>query len=217
MKITTRKGRRATLLALACMSLPWAQAQAQPAAAASTAPAAAPTQRLRATVQQVDARQLVIKERNGEVITLALPDSAAVTEVLPIEIGAIQPGSFIGAASLPNADGQLVALEVLVFPEAARGSGEGHYPWDLQPQSMMTNATVADLVRTAQGRTLTLKYKGGEKTMLVPEGVPIVTFKPADRTLLVVGAKVVVTATTRDGVPTALRVLAGRNGFTPPM
>lgn len=192
-------------------------AAAQVPVLAQTTGAAAPTQRLRATIEKIDATTMTVKERNGEVITLALPDSVAVTEVVPIAIEAIQPGAFVGAASLPDAAGKLVALEVLVFPEAARGSSEGHYPWDLQPQSMMTNATVADLARTAQGRTLSLKYKGGEQTVLVPETVPIVTFKPADRSLLVVGARVIVTAAVRDGVPTAIRVLAGRNGFVPPM
>jgi hypothetical protein len=129
----------------------------------------------------------------------------------------IEAGSFIGTAALAQADGSLQALEVLVFPEAARGSGEGHYPWDLQPQSTMTNATVADLVAAPNGRTLKLKYKDGEKTVLVPDNTPVVTFKPGDSTLLVPGAKVMVTAQTKDGKPTALRILAGRNGFTPPM
>jgi hypothetical protein len=184
---------------------------------AQTPAAAAPTQRLRATIEKIDATTLTVKDRGGEVVTLALPEGVPVTEVLPVAIDAIQPGAFIGTASLPNASGKQVALEVLVFPEAARGTGEGHYPWDLQPQSMMTNATVADLAQSAQGRTLTLKYKGGEQTVLVPDTVPIVTFKPADRSLLVVGARVLVTATVRDGTPTAIRVLAGRNGFAPPM
>ena len=106
---------------------------------------------------------------------------------------------------------------MLVFPEAARGSNEGHIPWDLQPGSTMTNATVAELVATPQGRSLKLRYKDGEKTVVVPDNVPVVTFKPGDRALLVAGAKVVVTAQLRDGKPTALRANAGRDGFAPPM
>ena len=93
---------------------------------------------------------------------------------------------------------------MLVFPEAARGTGEGHTAWDLQPGSMMTNATVAEVASAAQGRTLKLRYKDGEKTVEVPAGVPVVTFKPGDRSLLVPGAKVLVTAQSRDGRPTAL-------------
>jgi hypothetical protein len=146
-----------------------------------------------------------------------LADNFSVNEVTPIEPTAIAPGSFIGTAALPGPDGSLSALEVLVFPEAARGTGEGHGPWDLQPGSTMTNATVAQVVATPQGRSMTLKYKDGEKTVVVPEGVPIVTFKPGDRGLLVAGAKVIVFAQVRDGKPTALRALAGRDGFAPPM
>ena len=180
-------------------------------------PAVNPTQRLRGTVESFDGSTLVVKERSGEVMSLKLAENFSVSEVLPIELSAIQPGSFIGSAAMPAGDGTLRALEVLVFPEAARGTGEGHSPWDLQPGSTMTNATVADVVGVAEGRSLKLRYKDGEKTIYVPEGVPIVTFKPGDRSLLVTGAKVMVTAQLRDGKPTALRVLAGRNGFAPPM
>ena len=176
-----------------------------------------PTQRLRGTVESFDGSTLVMKERSGELLRLALADKLSVSEVLPIALSAIQPGSYVGSAAMAAADGSLNALEVLVFPEAARGSGEGHYPWDLMPGSTMTNATVADLVTSAQGRTLTLKYKDGSKLLNVAEGVPVVTFKPADRSLLVPGAKVLVTAQLRDGTPTALRGTAGRNGFAPPM
>jgi hypothetical protein len=151
------------------------------------------------------------------VVRLALADNLAVNEVLPTELSAVQANSFVGIASMPGADGTLTALEVAVFPEAARGTGEGHYPWDLQPGSLMTNATVADVAAAPQGRRLQLRYKDGEKTVIVPPGVPIVTFKPADRSLLVAGAKLVVTAQLRDGKPTALRALVGRNGFMPPM
>jgi hypothetical protein len=186
-------------------------------ASAALAQTPIPTQRLRGSVESFDGTTLVVKERSGQTVRLALADNFAVNEVYPIEIGAIQPGSFVGIASLPGTDGNLSALEVLVFPESARGSGEGHYPWDLQPGSLMTNATVADLVSAPTGRRLQLRYKDGEKTVVVPEGVPIVTFKPGDKSLLVPGARVMVTAQVRDGKPTALRALAGRNGFVPPM
>ena len=176
-----------------------------------------PTQRLRGTVKSFDGSTLVVVERSGETITLVLAEAFGVNEVVPIEPAAIQSGSFVGIASMPNADGTLRALEVLVFPEAARGTGEGHSPWDLQPGSTMTNATVAELAASPQGRSLKLRYKDGEKAVLVPDNVPIVTFKPGDRALLVPGAKVVVFAQLRDGKPTALRALAGRNGFAPPM
>jgi hypothetical protein len=192
-------------LALACS---WAMAQAV---------GTAPTQRLRGSIVSFDGTTLVVKERSGEVVTMQLADTLAVSEVLPIEMSAIRPGSFVGSAAMPGPDGALRAREVLVFPEAARGTGEGHHAWDLEPGSTMTNATVADVVAVADGQTLKLRYKDGEKTLQVPAGTPIVTFQPADRSLLVAGARVVVTAQLRDGKPTALRVLAGRNGFAPPM
>ena len=180
-------------------------------------PAANPTQRLRGTVQSFDGSTLVVKERSGELLSLVLADNFSVNEVLLNEVSAVQAGSYVGAAAMPAADGTLRALEVLVFPEAARGSGEAHTAWDLQPGSTMTNATVADLVTAADGRSLKLRYKDGEKTLTVPAGVPVVTFKPGDRSLLVAGANVLVTAQLRDGKPTALRALAGRGGFVPPM
>lgn len=187
------------------------------AAALAQAPASPPTQRLRGSVESFDGSTLVVKERSGEVLRLALADNFSVSEVLPIALSSIQTGSFIGTAAVTDAQGNLRALEVLVFPEAARGTGEGHGPWDLQPGSTMTNATVSEMVVAAGGRTLKLRYKDGEKTVVVPEGIPIVTLKPGDRSLLVPGAKVLVTAQTRDGKPTALRAAVGRDGFAPPM
>ena len=184
-------------------------------AGAQTAPAAAPPIRLRATIASVDAASMVVKERSGEIITLALAHNLLVNEMLSIELSALQPGAFIGTSAMPQPDGTLRVLGVTVFPESARGGGEGHRPYDLQPGSTMTNATVADLAGGAQGRRLTLKYKDGEKTVVVPDDVQIVTFRQADRSLLVVGARVVVTAEMRDGLPTAVRVTAGRNGFVP--
>ena len=115
-------------------------------------------------------------------------------------------------------DGTLNALEVLVFPEAARGSNEGHYPWDLQPESMMTNATVATVGAAGDGQTLTLKYKDGSQTIKVKPGTPIVTFGPGDKADAKVGAKVFLGAAKgADGSLTAARLLVGKDGLMPPM
>ncbi len=173
--------------------------------------------RLRATIEKVEPGSITVKERSGEVVTLQLAPNLVVTEVFPIDIADIKAGSYIGTAAMPQADGTLKALEVLVFPETMRGVGEGHRPFDLQPQSTMTNATVDQLVASSDGKTLKLKYKDGEKTLTVAADAPIVTFKPGDNSLLVVGAKLIVTAELRDGKPTALRIVAGKNGFAPPM
>jgi hypothetical protein len=174
------------------------------------------TVRLRGTVQAVTPSTVTIKERRGEVIELVLSDKLVVSEVYPIKLEDIQPGSFIGTAAMPQADGTQRAIAVTVFPESARGTAEGHRPFDLQPQSTMTNATVADVAAAPTGRTLQLKYKDGEKTIIVPQDAPIVTFKPSHRSLLVVGASVSISAQAVDGKPTALRINAGRNGFVLP-
>jgi hypothetical protein len=176
-----------------------------------------PPMRLRGTIEKIDPTTLVLKERDGQTMTLAIADNFSVSEVMAVDPAMIQSGAFVGTAAVTGADGKLSALEVLVFPEAMRGTGEGHYPWDLQPGSTMTNATVTEVVPGAKGREMTLRYKDGDKTIVVPEGIPVVTLKPADRSLLVPGAKVLVTAQVRNGTPTALRVTAGRNGFAPPM
>jgi hypothetical protein len=144
--------------------------------------------------------------------------------VLPLTPAAIKTNSFVGAGSMPQPDGTQRAVEVLVFPESMRGTGEGFRPWDYMPNGTMTNATVSSLGAAPSsgpgGLKLTLKYADGEKTVIVPHGTPIVTFKPAQddqSALLVQGAKVVVTAQVKDGQPTASSLLVGRNGFTPPM
>jgi len=186
-------------------------------AATAFAQSPPPSMRLRGTIEKIDPTSMVIKERNGETMTLAIADDLRVAEVMPVDPKAIQSGTYVGTAAIAGADGKLSALEVLVFPEAMRGTGEGHSQWDLQPGSTMTNATVSEVVPGAKGREMTLRYKDGEKTIIVPEGIPVVTLKPADRSLLVPGAKVLVSAQVRNGTPTALRVTAGRNGFAPPM
>ena len=193
------------------------------AQAPSPAPAA-PQVRLRGAIEKIDATSITIKERSGEVITLVRPAAMDVSEVYPLALADIRPGSYIGTAAMPQADGTQLALEVLVFPEAARGTGEGHRPWDLRPESTMTNATVADLAAAPSnvpgGQKMTLKYKDGEKVVIVPTGAPVVSFKPGkqdEAALLVPGATVLITAQEQAGKPTALRVLVGRNGFAPPM
>ena len=173
--------------------------------------------RLRGSIESQTATELVVQDRSGEKITLRLPEKFTFQEVVPIDITAIETNAFIGTAAVPRADGTLVALEVVVLPESARGTGEGHYPWDLRTDSSMTNATVANLVRNAGQRTLTLRYKDGEKTVQVPDSVPVVTFKPGTPELIQAGAKVFIVATTVDGKPTVTRLVIGRNGFAPPM
>ncbi len=215
----------ASSLALALAQV-CAVATATPPSAAlaqsSAAPAtASPPMRIRGTLVFADTSTLIVKTRNDEILSVARAEKMSVSEVYPIKLADIKQGSYIGAAAMPQPDGSQKALEVLVFPEAARGAAEGHTPWDLAPQSTMTNATVAEMAPaktvTRGGRRMRLAYKGGEQMLVVPPNVPVVSFKPGSDALLVPGAKVLVTAQEVNGQPTALRVLAGRNGFAPPM
>ena len=185
----------------------------------STAQTPSPTLRMRGNIVSVSATSLVVNDRGGEVVELALTDKLVVSEVYPIKLEGIKPGSFIGTAAMPQADGTQRAIAVSVFPEAARGTGEGHRPFDLLPQSTMTNATVEDVAvagNAVAGRTLKLKYKDGEKTVMVPADAPIVTSRPGDRSLLVPGASVSLFAQAIEGKPTALRINVGKNGFALP-
>ncbi|MDL9999656.1 hypothetical protein QTI24_13635 [Variovorax sp. J22P240] len=209
----------ATSFVIASAVLPMAVPAQTPAA-----PAAAQNVRVRGVIVHVDAKSLTVKDRSGEVVTMVRPADMRVIEVLPVTAAAIKPNSFVGAGSMPQPDGTQRAVEVLVFPESMRGTGEGFRPWDYMPNGTMTNATVSKLsaapAAVPGGQKLVLKYKDGEKTVIVPRGTPIVTFKPGkdDQSALVVpGAKVVVTAQMKDGQPTASSLLVGRNGFTPPM
>jgi len=185
---------------------------------AQTPAAPAPTQRIRGDVLSVDGLNLKVKERSGALLDIKLAEAYVVTGVVKVGIEAITPNAFVGAATMPQSDGTLNALEVLVFPESGRGSGEGHYPWDLQPGSMMTNATVAEVVAMGPSRRMTLRYKDGEKVIMVPTSAPIVTFEPGDRSMLKAGAHVLLTATRQpDGSLTAARVAVGKDGLVPPM
>ena len=204
MYLTTR--RAAALVLCLAANLGFAQAVSPPAQSV----------RVRGTVQSLAPGLLTVKDRSGEVVELVLPEKLAVSEVFPMALADIQPGSFIGTAAMPQADGSERAIAVTVFPESARGAGEGHRSFDLLPQSTMTNATVADVLASASGRTLQLKYKDGARAIVVPPDAPIVSFRPGDRSLLVPGASVSLAAQVVDGKPTISRISAGRNGFALP-
>ncbi len=188
-------------------------------AAASMAAFAQPAapQGLRGTLSAVSADSITVHTNRGADQVVKLDKDSRVNAITLANINDIKPGSYIGTAAIPQPDGSQKALEVHVFPPAMAGTGDGHRPFDLAPNSTMTNGTVGDLVATS-GRTLTLKYKGGEKKILVPEDVPVVNIEPGDRSLLAVGTKVVVrTRKEGDGSLTATGISAGRNGVTPPM
>jgi hypothetical protein len=174
--------------------------------------------RVRRAIAKVSGQTLTIASRDNSTVEVRLADDVGVVAVVPAALSDIKPGAFVGAAALPEPDGTFRAQEVLIFPESARGTGEGHYPWDLSPGSTMTNATVDALIERVEGPLLTLKHKGGSVSMAVPAAVPIVTFGPGDRAMLQPGAHVFIPAQQHaDGTVTAGRVLVGKDGLVPPM
>jgi hypothetical protein len=187
-------------------------------AAGVTLAQTAPPTRLRGSITAIDGKTATIATREGASVPVKLADNWVAVLVVPTTLSEVKQGAFVGIASLKGPDGVQNALEVLVFPESARGSNEGHYPWDLQPESMMTNATVATVAAAGDGQTLTLKYKDGTQDIRVKPGIPIVTFAPGDRADVKVGAKVFLGAAKgADGGLTATRILVGKDGLTPPM
>ncbi len=186
------------------------------AAAAQTAPAT--PSRIRGEIVSMIGDTMIVHRTNADNVTIAVKPEVVVSTVKNVKLADIKPGTFIGTAATPNADGKLTATEVLVFPEAARGSNEGHYPWDLSPTSTMTNANVDTVVQGTSGRDLKLSYRGGSKTGTVPESAPVVTFAPAAHSDLVSGKKVFVIATlVKAGEYAAQRVIVEKDGVAPPM
>ena len=180
------------------------------------------TVRVRGTIEQVEGQTLMVKSRDGAELKVVLADNALVVGIVKASLSDIKPGSFVGVTGMPQADGSQKAIEVHIFPEAMRGTGEGHYPWDLRPQSTMTNANVVNVEQTVTGveaRTLPMKYKDGEKKIIVPPDVPIVTYVMSDKNELKPGAKIFISAAKElpDGTLQAPRVNFGKDGLTPPM
>jgi hypothetical protein len=180
---------------------------------------AAETVRVRGTIVGLEGSTLTVKTREGPDAKLMLKPGWKMAGVAKASLADIKPGDFVGIASLPTSAGGDGAVEVLVFPPAMKGTGEGSYPWDLKPKSTMTNATVTNAVKGVEGRTLDLSYSGGkEKKISVPDGVPVVTFGPATEADLKPGAAVFVPAQRGDdGVLAAGFVVVGTNGIAPPM
>ena len=184
---------------------------------ASAAWAQSPPTRVRGKIERLDGPMLTVKSRDGADVTIRLADNVSVSGVAKAALTDIKPGTYVGIAALPQPGGALRAVEVLVFPEAMRGTAEGHGPWDLLPESTMTNATVAESVERVEGRTLTLKYKDGDRTIMVPPDIPIVTLAPGDKSELKPGAAVFIPAARQpDGSLQASRVIVGRE-VAPPM
>ena len=178
-----------------------------------------PTVRIRGTIESVDGAMLMIKSREGADMKVRMTDNVAVFGVAKTALSEIKQGSYIGVTAMPEPDGTQKAVAVHIFPESQRGAAEGFRPWDLRAGSTMTNATVAETVGGTDGQKILVKYKDGEKNVVVPPDTPIVTFVAGDKSELKPGAKVIIFSAVKkeDGTLEAARVNVGRDGITPPM
>jgi len=175
---------------------------------------------IRGKVETLDGQRLMVKSRDGQELQVTLAPGFAVLGVVKAKRADIKQGDFVGIAAAPGKDGKLHAQEILIFPEAARGTGEGHYPWDLRGKGdTMTNATVSGIVNQSKSRVLTLTYKGGEQAISVSSRTPVVTFKPGDLDLLKPGVTIFIPRASKksDGTLLAERAIAEQNGVKPPM
>jgi hypothetical protein len=178
-----------------------------------------PTVRIRGTIESVDGSMLSIKSREGTDMKVRVTDNVVVVGIAKSSLADIKPNSYIGVSAMPEPDGTQKALAIHIFPEAQRGTGEGFRAWDLRPNSTMTNATVAETVAGTDGQNIMVKYKDGEKKVVVPPGTPIVAFVTGDKSELKAGAKIIIFGAVKkdDGSLEAGRVGVGIDGITPPM
>ncbi len=196
---------RVLVLSLMLVSAVWAQ---QPQ-----------TVRIRGTIEAIDGSVLSIKSREGADMKVRVTDNVAVFGVAKTDLSEIKEGSYIGVTALPEPDGTQRAIAVHIFPENQRGAAEGFRPWDLRPNSTMTNATVAQTVKGTEGQNIRVKYKDGEKKVVVPPDTPIVTFVAGGRSELKPGVRIIIFGALKkdDGTLEANRINVGRDGITPPM
>ena len=188
------------------------------AVAAVAANGQEPPVRVRGTIDRVDGDVYVVKARGGAELKVKLAENATVVALIKASLADIKQGSYIGVSGMPQPDGSQKALEVHIFPETMRGVGEGHRGHDLQPSSTMTNGNVEQTAASRDGQMLTLKYKDGEKKIVVPADAPIVVYVPGEKSELKAGASIFIAAAVKqpDGTLQAPRVNVGR-GVAPPM
>ena len=184
---------------------------------ATPASAADDTVRIRGTIESVEGPVYVVKNRDGAELKLTVTDNPLYVAISPSTMADIKPGMFVGSAGMMQADGTQKAIEVHIFPESMRGTGEGHYDWDLKPQSKMTNANVEQTVAGVDGQLLSVKYKDGEKKLLVTPETVVVTYVPGNKDDLKPGTKIFVAAAKKqpDGTLQTPRITYGRNGAGP--
>jgi hypothetical protein len=201
-----------------CIRTILAAAAASTSMAGAVMAATAPLN-VRGTIEDVSRNSLSVKEHNGSSVIVHLTNDARIASVAPARLSDVKPGSFIGTAAVPQADGTLKAIEIHIFPASMRGTGEGFHAWDLAPRSSMTNGTVAREVKKIAGDRLTVDFRGGEKLVTVTPATKVVALEVADHGALEPNEKIFIPAASRnpDGSLEASRVTVGKNGVTPPM
>jgi hypothetical protein len=175
------------------------------------------TARLSGTIQKLDGNMLMIKTRDGAELHVMLANNVQIVAMLKASLSDIKDGSYIGSGAVPQSDGSQKAVEVHIFTEAQRGTGDGHRPWTGAPNGTMTNGSVGTTVTSVDGQTLTVKYKDGEKRLIVPAGTPIVRYEAGTQNDLKPGAAVRINNAAKrpDGTFEASRVSVGRDGVVP--
>jgi hypothetical protein len=186
-------------------------------AAAQNSPQGTPT-RIRGTVEKLDGQNLTVKSREGPELTIVLAPNFTVAYLVKKSLADVKSGDFVATTSVKGTDGKNHSVELRIFPDAMRGLGEGQYAWDLEPDSLMTNATVTGVAGAPQGQTLKVSYKGGESEIVVGPETPVFGYGTGDAILLKPGAAVFIVALKKpDGSLTASRVTAEKDGVKPPM
>jgi len=179
-----------------------------------------PTVRIRGQIEKVEGDVLDIKTRNGEMVKVKLVEPVRVLAFVKASLAEIQVGKFIGVTAMPQADGSQKAVAIHIFLDAQKGVvADRHIPWDLQPGSTMTNAIVDTTVAGVDGQVIMVKYKDGEKKVIVPPNATIVAYAPGDKSELKPGAQIIIFGATKqaDGSLTTSAISVGRGGVTPPM
>ena len=203
-------------LALAIATSAVAAENAAPAAAPAAAPQMTPAN-VRGAIVSVTNGVMVLKARDGSTVDVQLGEKTGVNTLSKASLADVKDNTFVGVTATTKGD-DMHAVEVHIFPEAMRGAGEGHRPWDLMPGSTMTNANITETVTKSDGKTITLKYKDGEKKIGVGPDTSVVLVAPGTKDDLKPGAKVFTIAMkTPDGTIRAAAVLVGKDGLTPPM
>ena len=204
--------RRFSLLVIALTGLIAVPALAQ------TPPPQNPPVRIRGTVEKLDGHNLTVKSRDGESVAITLADNVGIVYLVKKSMADIKSGDYLASTGIKGTDGKIHAIEVRIFPEALRGAGEGQFPWDLKPDTVMTNATAGQISNSPDGNVVTVTYKGTTSDYTIDPTTPIFTYDQGDTSLLVPGAAVFVIATKKDdGTLTAARLTAEKDGVKPPM